>query len=587
MRFILAIVSFVLAFVLISYGVAQRTIFAGPDNVTAVASLTSDAPVTVIDSSVLRQHPGHQTITVSGARKVFAAYGRTDDVRAWVGNASYNKIGYNVDKVALTGKVVDGKESEVPDPRGSDLWLDERSGELQLSFTVNVPKGISVIIASDGKKVAPSSVSIRWPLDNRTPWSGPLVIAGVLLLIVGLGLYLWALNHLRKARGPRRKSPKMPKVPRQRKYKPRPPRAPEVASGRRRSTKRRLIAVVPVLLAGSLALSGCSPDSWPTFGGGGQGTPTPTATARPDVASNQQHVAVTVPQLTEIVSKVSAVAAKADQAKDDALLASRFEGPALEVRTANYAIRRIDGTVSARSSIPYRKIEVALPQQSDTWPRTVFAVVSNPADKTASPVALMLVQATPRENFKVDYALTLEPKIVLPKVASATVGAPRLNPENKFFTLSPSKVALAYGDILLKGPSSEFAKYFDTTADQFVAKQGFAAKQAQKAAIPPQASIEFSNEPGAGETIVFGTNDTGAIVVVNLNQIEAVTPTEAGASVNPSGLTKTLSGITSTLKGIVARYSDQLMFYVPKAESNRKIVLLDSADGLISAKEKP
>ena len=66
-----------------------------------------------------------------------------------------------------------------------------------------------------------------------------------------------------------------------------------------------------------------------------------------------------------------------------------------------------------------------------------------------------------------------------------------------------------------------------------------------------------------------------------------MTPTEAGASVHPSGLTKTLSGITSTLKGIVARYSDQLMFYVPKAESNKKIVLLGSADGLISAKEKP
>jgi hypothetical protein len=586
LRFVLAIVSFVLAFVLIGYGVAQRTIFAGPDNVTAVASLSSDAPVTVIDSSVLRKNPGHQTITVSGTGKVFAAYGRTDDVKAWVGDASYNKIGYNAEKVALTDKVVDGKESTVPDPHGSDLWLDERSGEFGLSFTINVPKGISVIIASDGKNAAPSTVSIRWPLDNRTPWSGPLVIAGVLLLLLGLGLYLWALNHLRKARGPRRKSPKMPKVPRQRRYKPNRSKPPEVASGRRRSTKRRFIAVVPVLLVGALALSGCSADIWPTFGGG-QAEPTPTATAAPDATSNQQHVAVTVPQLREILSRVSAASVKADEAKDPGLLASRFEGPALELRTANYAIRKIDNTVAALPAIPSGKIEVALPQQRDTWPRTVFTVVSNPADKTASPIALMLVQESPRENYKVGYALTLEPKVVLPEVAGATVGAPQISPDNKLFVLAPSKIVSAYGDILLKGPGSEFAKYFDTTADQFVAKTGFDAKQAQKAAIPDKASIEFSNEPGVGETIVFGTNDSGAIVVVNLNQIETVTPTEAGASVNPSGLTKTLSGITSTLKGVIARYSDQLMFYVPKIDSNEKIVLLGSADGLISAKEKP
>lgn len=585
MRFILAIASFVLAFVLIGYGVAQRTIFAGPDNVTATVSLSSDAPVTIIDSSVLRQHPGHQTITVSGAKKVFAAYGRTDDVKAWVGDASYNKIGYDADKVALTGKVVNGKESEVPDPHGSDLWLDERSSEFELGFTVNVPKGISVIIASDGKQAAPGTVSIRWPLDNRTPWSGPLVIAGALLLILGLGLYLWALNHLRKARGPRRKSPKMPKVPRQRRYKPRRPKAPEVASGRR-SARRRFIAVVPVLLAGSLVLSGCSADIWPTFGGG-EAAPTPTATAAPDATSNQQHVAVTVPQLREILVKVATVASKADETKDDALLATRFEGPALELRSANYAIRKIDNTVAALTAIPSGKIEVALPQQSDAWPRTVFAVVSNPADNTASPIALVLVQESPRENYKVGYALTLEPKAVLPKVAGATVGAPQISPDNKLFVLAPSKIVSAYGDILLKGPGSEFTKYFDTTTDQFVAKTGFDAKQAQKAAIPDKASIEFSNEPGVGESIVFGTNDSGAIVVVNLNQIETVSPTEAGASVNPSGLTKTLSGVTSTLKGIVTRYSDQLMFYVPKVDSDKKIVLLGSADGLISAKEKP
>ncbi|MEO7121676.1 MAG: hypothetical protein ABI400_00875 [Lacisediminihabitans sp.] len=585
MRFILAIVSFVLAFFLIGFGVAQRTIFAGPDHVTASVSLTSKAPVTIIDGATLNARPGHQTLDISGAKNIFAAYGRTGDVRAWVGDASYNKITYNRTTSALTSKLVKGKESKVPDPRGSDLWLEEHSSEVGLSFTANVPKGISVIIASDGAKAAPSSVAIRWPLDNRTPWSGPLVIAGVLLLLVGLGLYLWALYHLRKSRGPRRKSPKMPKLPKQRSYKPRRTKPPEITSGRRSSRKRRMIAVLPVLVAGTLALSGCSAGSAPAFLGGGS-KPTPSATVAPDVTNNQQAPAVTVPQLKEIVANVSKIAAKADETTDETLLATRFAGAALQLRTANYEIRKKDSTVAALAAIPSGEVEVALPQQSNSWPRTVFTVLGHPKDKTFAPVALMLQQETPRDNYKVTYAMGLEAKVVLPKMASAQIGAPQLLPDNKFYLLSPGKVGAAYGDILLKGPSSEYAKYFDTSNDRFAKVQGFDAKQTRKASIPDKATIEFSNEPGLAEPIAFGTNNSGAIVAVNINQIETVAPSEAGASVGSTGLVKTLSGVSTTLKGLVSTYGDQLLFYVPKADSNQKIVLLGDADGIISAKEK-
>ncbi|WP_349897302.1 hypothetical protein [Parafrigoribacterium soli] len=642
MRFVFAIVSFVLAFVLIGYGVAQRTIFAGPDHVTASVSIDSKAPVTVIDGTILNAKPGHQTVEISGASKIFAAYGRTQDVHAWVGNASYNRIGFNSDKQVLTSTTVTGKpdastpdsntsdagapatsspqestpapgsadagtadsgsvdsgksdsskttanaQLRVPDPHGSDLWLDERSSDSVLEYTMNVPKGISVIIASDGSHAAPSKVAVRWPLDNRTPWSGPLVIAGVLLLLIGLGLYLWALYHLRKARGPRRKSPKMPKVPRQRRYKPRRTVPPVSGNGRRRSTHRRMIAVVPVLVISSLALSGCSPDAWPAFLGGSGNKPVPTATAKPDVTSNQQQPAVTFPQLKQIVAKASTTAAKADETLDTALLETRFAGPALELRKTNYELRKKDSTIAAPAAIPQSEVEIALPQQSDGWPRTVFTVLVNPKDKTVSPMALMLQQAAPRDNYKISYAIGLEPKIVLPHLAAKEVGAPRLLPDNKLELLPPGKIGTAYGDLLLKGPDSEFAKYFDTSNDHFEKTQGVEAKKARKAGMPAKVGIDFSNEAGAGETIAFGTNNSGAIVATNLTQIETAIPTEAGASLNSGSLVKTLTGITSTLKGLVTYYGDQLLFYVPKAGSNQKIVLLGAVEGIISAKEKP
>ncbi len=585
MRFVSAIVSFVLAFLLIGYGIAQRTILAGPDHVTASVSLNSDAPVTIIDGKVLNANAGHQTLEISGAKKIFAAYGRTADVRAWVGDASYNKIGYSVAKSALTNKVVEGTSSKVPNPRDSDLWLEEHSSDSLMSFTVNVPAGISMIIASDGTKAAPSKVAIRWPLDNRTPWSGPLVMIGVALLLLGLGLYLWALYHLRKARGPRRKTPKMPKLPKQRAYKPRRTKPPEVTSGRR-SARRRMIAVVPVLLVGVLALSGCSSNVLSGVFNAPGTKPSATATVDPGATDNQQAPAVTVAQLKDIIARVAAVAARADETTDEKLLATRFTGAALLLRKANYEIRKKDNTVAALSAIPSGDVEVALPQQSDSWPRTVFAVLVNPKDKTVSPTALMLQQETPRANYKVSYAMGLEAKVVLPKVASASIGAPQLLPDNKLVLLSPAEVGAAYGDILLNGPESKFAEYFDTGNDRFIKESGFEAMQARKAALPSTARMDFSGEPGMGGIIALGTNNSGAIVAVNINQIETVTPTEAGASLNSSGLVKTLSGVNTTLKGLVTSYGDQLLFYVPKVGSSQKIMLLGDASGIISAKEK-
>ena len=586
MRFIAAIVTFVIAFGMIAYGIAQRTILAEPDSITASTVVSDDATVSVISSKTLKALDGRQSVTIGGPGKVFAAYGRTEDVLAWVGDASYNRIGINSAKTALTSKLVSGSETKVPDPRGSDLWLDEYSRSNSLNFFVNVPDDISIVVVSDGTKPAPNRFSISWPLDNRTPWSGPLIVGGGILLLIGLGIYLWAFTHLRRSRGPRRKTPKMPKVPKQRGYKPRKT-GTVAAKGGRRSNARRMVAIVPILLVGTVALSGCSPELWPEFmTGGSSASATPTPTPTLPAGEKLQAPAVTLPQLKKIVAKVSVAAAKADAAIDPGMLKSRFEGPALELRTANYAIRKVDSTAQPAAVIPAGEVNVTLPQQSNTWPRTVFTVVI-PSDKTVAPVALVLVQATPRANFKVDYATALEAGAKLPDVAPANVGAPRLKPGTKLLAMAPSDVALAYGDILEKGTESKFSKDFDLKNDALIGLIGFEARKALQAKVPATAAMTFANSDGPGDSIALGSNNAGAIVAVYLNETVTVKPVEAGASVNPEGAVKSLSGITGTTKGTVAVYGDQLLFYVPPASSKNKIVLLGFATGLVSAKELP
>ena len=587
MRFIAAIISFVIAFGLIAYGIAQRTVLAEADSITASETFANKAPVTIVNSSTLKSLPGRQEIQISGAKKIFAAYGRTEDVLAWVGDTSYNRVGFNSEKSTLTSRLISGTSSSVPNPRGSDLWLDEFSETNSLNFTVNVPDGISVIIVSDGTSAAPSTLSIRWPLDNRTPWSGPLIVGGIVLLILGLALYLWGLAHLRRSRGPRRKTPKMPKVPRQRSYRPRKRKA-LAPNGSRRSNRRRMVAIVPVLLIGGLTLSGCSPASWPDFvSGAASATPTPSATA---AVVNDTPPAVTVPQLRVILSRISAVAAKADADKDVELAKTRFDGAALDLRVANYAIRKVDGTQAALAAIPASSATVILPQQqkADRWPRVVFTVVQNPTDKKVPPVGLMLEQTTPRSDYKVRYATALEAGVVLPKLAAKEVGAPRVDPDGKLLELAPSKIALAYGDILEKGPTSESSKYFDTSDDKLIGLIGVENRKERQAKVAEsKGKMEFVNTVGPYDSIGLGSNDSGAIIAVYLTETVTVTPVEAGAAVNPEGQVKTLSGVTGSTKGTVAVYGDQLLFYVPSSTSKQKISLLGFATGLISAKELP
>ncbi len=587
MRFIAAIISFVIAFGLIAYGIAQRTVLAEADSITASETFTTKATVTIIDSSTLRSLPGRQQVQVSGSKKIFAAYGRTADVLAWVGDASYNKVGFKRGAKSLTSTLVSGKTSTVPNPQGSDLWLGEYSAANVLDFTVNVPTGISFVVVSDGTAPAPSSLSIRWPLDNRTPWSGPLIVGGVIVLIIGLALFLWGLAQIRRSRGPRRKTPRMPKVPRQRSYRRHKPKGAEPVVARR-SRRRRMVATVPVLLISGLVLSGCSPSAWPDFVTGASSasaTATPTATGAP--VSDQTAPAVTVPQLRTIVSRISAVAAKADATKDVALAKTRFDGPALDLRAANYAIRNVDGTQAALAAIPAGNATVILPQQTAKWPRTVFTVVVNPTDKKVAPMGLMLEQKTPRSEYKVVYATALQAGVVLPKLAAKEVGAPRLDPSVKLLELEPSKVALAYGDILEKGPASPSAKFFDLSKDKLIGLIGLDYRKALLAALPATAKMVFANAVGPYDSIALGSNDSGAIVSVYLTETVTVTPVEAGAAVNPEGQVKSLSGVTGSTKGTVAVYGDQLLFYVPSSTSKQKITLLGFATGLTSAKELP
>ena len=640
MRFVFAIVAFVVAAFMIGLGIAQHTFLAAPERLEVSATVEGEPRFAVIDGAVLNSYPGLQTLEVAGPGTVFAAYGRTEDVTAWLGETEFARISFSDETGELTSTVVDpsrddGPESTptpepsgtdppvapepgsaeaapapagsapadaapveeateevetAPNPAGSDLWLSERSAQENLRMNTRLPENLSVIIASDGSEPVPASISLTWPLETTTPWAGPLIIGGSVLAVIGVILYLWALHHMRKTRGPRRSSaPKMPKPPRIQRV----PSSPiESLSRGRRSSRRRMVAAAPVLLVPALLLTGCSADAWPDFLRGAS-TVTPVATPESTLEAaieneDAPQPVVTAPQLESIVQDISETTATADATLDEELLKTRFSGPALEQRLANYRIRGVKTDEPVPVPIPSGDVILALPQATESWPRTIYTVVKNPDDEAAPTLALFLVQQTPRDNYTVQYSMRIVSSDPLPEVAPAEIGATRLEPDVKLLTMRPDAVATAYADILSKGDASEFLDAFlkegDTVRDQF----GPAVQEQAKADLGPTGTIDFVKQAGTAEPIAIATIDSGAIVATHITEVETTRPTDPRASLKVNGgATQALLGAGESTKGVELTYSDQLLFYVPPVNSGEQVRLIGFEQQLVSAKELP
>jgi hypothetical protein len=577
-RFVLAIVSFVAAALLIGLGIAQKTVFAEPDTVTAATVITGEA---------LNALPRNQFVNVSGADENFSAYGRTDDVIAWVGDASYNRVTYDEETGSLTSRLEKGTEDVVPSPVDSDLWLASYANKG--SFTINVPDDVSLLVVTDGVKPAPAEVSVTWFVDNSTPWANTIVVAGGVMLLVGLLLLFWAVAHVRKGRGPRRKSQKMPKLPRQPRFKQikAKPRELEANAKGRRSAR---IAVVPAVLVTALALGGCSTDLIT----GRAPVAEPSATADPAaeaVADLAPSPVITERQAERIVENLSEVSAAADAASDPVLAGTRLAGPALELRMANYAARKVDPAVRPVDVIPAGPISLTLPQQSDSWPRVAFAIVEDSATTaegaTLAPVSVMLVQDDPRSNYKAQYVIRLQPGAVIPEVAPPSVGAGRLLPDSSFLTIAPNVIAADYADILMNDTASASYELFEAEGDTVRVKYGAANKAERKAPLAETSVLEFTNAPASGPVVALTTIDSGAIVTVNVNEVETVRITQAGAVAKATPEVKAITGKAESTKGLSATYGYQMLFFVPSLEEGGKIVLLGYSQGLIAASELP
>lgn len=600
MRFVWAVVAFVIAAVMIGAGIAQRTVFQGPSEASATVQTEGTSAYTLVDGALLTSVPGAQTLRVEGDGEVFAAYGRTADMRAWLADVPYAAVTVDGEGVVQTSEVEPTVTATTPaaagrSPVDSDLWLDEYEQTGTLSATLQLPSEMSVLIASDGTAPAPANVSVSWPVDDSTPWAGPLIVGGGIVLLVGLVLYLLGIRHVRRSRRPRRKGLPLPVTEPISMVGDAEAKGVISESPGRRGTRgrgalggRRAFIAVPALGVSVALLAGCSADAWPQFAAPETPSPTPTVI----VPEGQFPPAVTEAQAQRIVSRVSSTVAQADAALDATAAAERLAGPALAERQTNYTLRAAIPDRAALPAIPAEPVQIVLPQTTGAWPRTLMTVVESADAATPTTTIMMMTQETPWDEYKASYVGNLEASTNLPELAAPYVGATQVPPDSSFLVLAPEKVAAAYADIINNGQNSASWSMFDTANDLLLsAIQDNKTKRTDELnqTGAGTAEISFAASAGPATPIALATLDTGAIVAVNVYESDTAKPTNADAVIkldnNPA--VKALTGVDQSATGFTTTYSDQVFFYVPSQGSEDQIRLLGYRSSLLEAKVSP
>lgn len=612
MRFVWAVLAFVLATFMIGTGIAQRTVLLGPSEQRTELSVDQLQRYTLIDGAVLRSQPGEQTLKITGDGPVFLAVARTLDAEGWLSDTTFTRI--TVDEAgevstetvlptyvpptdeegaAAEADAADAGDAPGRAPSGSDLWLEEYNAEGSLTEAMQLPEGLSLLVASDGTALAPADVSVTWPLDNSTPWAGPLMVGGAVLMVVGVMLYVNAVRHVRRGRGPRRKGlPPLPatepiNVSSQALGNDDVMVSPARGAGARRSRGRRSLLAIPALGVSAALLAGCTADSWPQF----DEEPTPSPSASVVAPENQQSPALTESQAARILADAAEVVAAADEARDIDLLSTRMDGPALTARKTNYKLRERGVDAAASVTLPASTLRILVPQAFDAWPRTTLMLVSDGEDETIPPVVLTMTQADPWADYKISYLAEMQASAELPDLPPAWMGAKLTPPDSPFLVMPPGEVAEAFADVIDNGEESEsrgmFGKSAIAFADTVNASRASVSKNLADAGASKTSKVTSVASAGPDAPIALAGIDSSAVVVVTLRDVQSVRPTDSDAVIRPpdKGPEKALTGLDESATGFEDHYGMQLFFAVPPQGSNGQIQLLAVSQELLMVKE--
>lgn len=581
LRFKTAVALVLLGLLTLLAGIGQKTVWAPAETVTATAAADAEAaPLTVIDQKLRTLEGGTVTIKVKGEGSFLLAAGRPDDVTAWVGKTAHNTVtGLSEDKKSLQMERTDG-DAAAPSPAGSDLWVstEKANGELDYTWSAPADGEWSLLLASDGTKPAPSSISMTFPNDTSTPWAIPFMVIGGLLMLAGGAL----LVLKPKGRTPGQGGSASGGGILLGKLAEAGAKAKAVTKGGSKagsgSSARLSVAVAAstaALLAGTGAVAqATTPEP--------AATPDASSTASAGSASGAGDGPVLLDaQFRRILEQVSSAADAGDAAKDAKKLAARVAGTELEVRTQNYKIRSRVASYDARMPVRATKLLTTVVTSKRTWPRSVLAVTQG--EGNVVPQLLTLVQKSPRENYKLVNTSPLQPGTTFPAIARN--GTETLAPGDKSGLLYSGQEALSgLADRLTKDNSTFKNKLVEGQSSPYIADT--LSYQADVVKSGVNGEFAFTHKVVPDSTVVFRTSDGGALVLGRLTFNFDGTPKSEGDKLSIGNDAAVLAGGKETTTGMVLNFAESVAVYVPPSGSKDPMKLVAGTRGLVGASFK-
>ena len=543
-------------------GIGQRTIWAPSETFTASAPAdAAEAPLTVIDQDLRTLHGGTVTINIEGDGNFLLAAGRPDDVEAWVGKTAHNTVtGVGEDRESLQIEHVDG-EATAPNPAGSDLWVstENASGELEYEWTPPAGGDWTLLLAADGTQPAPANISMTFPNDTSTPWSIPLMVLGILLILGGVALALLAARN-RGGEGGGQGSGFAQRAR---------------AKVQARQSSKLGMTVAGIVTAAALVGTGAAANAT---------TPSPEATSgaasgEPAAAPAEAGTPVLLDaQFRRILEQVSSAADAGDAAKDAAKLGERVAGTELEVRTQNYKIRSQVGSYEPRMPVRSTKLLTTVVTTDRNWPRSVLAVTQG--DGNVVPQLLTMVQQSPRENYKLMKTTPLQPGTTFPNIERD--GTETLAASDKTGLLYSGEEAMSgLADRLTSTESAFKDKLVEGESSPYIADT--LAYQAEVAKAGENGTFSFTHKVVPESTVVFRTADGGALVLGRINFGFEGTPKAEGDKLTIGEDAAALAGGSETTTGMVLDFAESVAVYVPPAGSTDPMKLVAATRGLVGA----
>lgn len=609
MRYFFAILTLVIAGILLVLGVGQRTFLSGPSSVQiGVNAQQLEDGFAVIPAAVFDQLRGQPSVVLTGDQ-LFVAIGSSRDIEGWMQGQNHSVLSLGeggeeleVQAVRTTEPAMDNNgdesESEIPDPRGSDMWLDEFTGESSLKVAVDLEPSQAVLAQVASDTAADATVQVSWAREKNTPLAGPLLVTGGIFAALGAILYLFALDHDRRGLGPRRGR----KGPFQG-LRNRRPYSSQTASGvTKKAMKNRRLSLLAGAGAAALmvGLAGCSPSYWPQ-----PVEPSPSVEAQEPTDELRAPVPVVESQIDMITARISEVANTADSDLDSDVLKARFTGPAFDQRSANFTIRSAEPDYQVPPRILSERLDYTLIQSTENWPRTMFITVdssmTDPADsgeeesseetegesnesagegeESTPTLALLVTQSDPRSNYMTSHVISLRGGIEMPPAAPLSEGTALLSDDLKTLQLEPRMVSTAFADVLQAGQESEWYDLFALDDEILLDKMGAAwANQQSGENVNYSASVKATEVP----VVSLSTGQGGALVIASVFDDHITASDGERYRVELSKIEQAL-GLSGSQERVVQRWLHDVLFYVPSAESGDKIVILGSSSEIVSA----